>query len=872
MAILRTMQPAFTAGELSPALWARVDLTKYQSGLKVAKNIIVHPHGGASNRPGLEFVGRTYGSFASRLIPFVYDAESDQTYNLEFGAQRMRVYRAGSPVLVAPKTITGVSVAAPGVVTSAAHGLSDGDEIFVSGIAGPAALNNRNFTVRNVTANTFTLEDMYGNAVSTVGMPAYVSGGAARRFFELVTPYTAAQVNELVVAQENDVMFITHQSHAPRKLSRLADDNWTLETLTFLPAVPAPTGLTGVAYFKLSTGDTGNISYAVTALNASGGQSAASTPATVDVQYKNEDGRRVRVSWNAVPGASLYRIYRTGSSVGVLAETFETSIELSQTQIVGDGTAVPVAGDTGAPATPTGVSALIRKGIEARYKVAAISADTGEEGLPSAPFSILNDMLYAGNRNTLTWDAVPGAGSYAIYRNDNGRYGYIGTSDMTTFTDENITPDLANGPQSAENPFMGSENYPACVTFFEQRLAMGGTKKNPAGVWLGQSANYENFASSEPVRASDAITFRIRSKEKNQIRALIETRGLGVFSSAAEFVVSGGSEDVLTPASVVIKKQGNRGSSSVQPIAVGDVMLFAQARGGVVRDFSYEFANDAFVGRDLTVMARHLFEGGRKIVGWAYAQSPHSIIWTILDNGACISLTYMREHDVWAWTRHETDGVFEAVNVVPEGDEDVPYFVIRRTVNGQTMRYIERMRPRQFETVADAFFVDSGLTYTGPAVTALTGLHHLEGATVAALADGNVIRDLTVSKGSVVLPIAASKVHVGLPYEAMMKTLDIDIGNVQGLGSTQSRQKSIAAITLRLEKTRGIWAGPAENRLTELKQREYEHWDEAIRLATGDIEMTPTPDWTRGGTMVIKQTDPLPMTVLAIMPDLRVGG
>jgi hypothetical protein len=129
-----------------------------------------------------------------------------------------------------------------------------------------------------------------------------------------------------------------------------------------------------------------------------------------------------------------------------------------------------------------------------------------------------------------------------------------------------------------------------------------------------------------------------------------------------------------------------------------------------------------------------------------------------------------------------------------------------------------------------------------------------------------------VENGAVTLPVPASKVHAGKAYEAEIKTLDLELGNAQGIGTTQGRQKSIANIVLRVEKTRGIWVGPRPDKLTELKQRQYEHWNEAIRLATDDVEITPTPEWTKGGTVIVKQFDPLPMTILAILPDIRVGG
>ncbi len=369
---------------------------------------------------------------------------------------------------------------------------------------------------------------------------------------------------------------------------------------------------------------------------------------------------------------------------------------------------------------------------------------------------------------------------------------------------------------------------------------------------------------------SDAIIFRIRSREKNEIRGLVPVRGLGAFSSVAEWMITGSNGDFLGQ-NPVIKPQSYRGMSYVQPITVGNVVLFSQARGGVVRDFSYDFASDGFTGADLTVLARHLFVG-KSIKAWAYAQAPDSIVWVVLDDGSLVSLTYMREHEVWAWTRHETDGTFEDVAVIPEGDEDVPYFIVNRTINSQTKRYIEKLHTREFADAMECFFVDSGLTYDGDAVTSIRGLYHLEGKTVSVLADGNVVSGLTVTGGAITLPNEASVVHAGLPYEALMKTLDIDIGAVKGIGTVQGRYKSVGEITMRVQDTRGIFVGPREDRLTEWKQRQGEAWGEAIGLYTGDISLTPTGDWTRGGTMFIKQSDPLPMTILALMPDLALGG
>ena len=238
----------------------------------------------------------------------------------------------------------------------------------------------------------------------------------------------------------------------------------------------------------------------------------------------------------------------------------------------------------------------------------------------------------------------------------------------------------------------------------------------------------------------------------------------------------------------------------------------------------------------------------------------------------------MKEHGVWAWTRHESGAgaIFEDVTTIAENGEDVPYFVVRRTINGVARRYIERLHSRAFDRVEDAFFVDCGLTYSGPPVTRLVGLTHLEGCEVVALSDGNVVRGLKVAGGAVNLPVAAAKVHVGLPYAAVLQTLDLDLGMVGDIGSVQGRFKSISRVVLRVEKTRGIFIGPRDEareggRIVEFKQRSTEAWNEAIGLYTGDIDMVPPASWNRAAGLFVKQFDPLPMSILSIMPEVTLG-
>jgi hypothetical protein len=182
------------------------------------------------------------------------------------------------------------------------------------------------------------------------------------------------------------------------------------------------------------------------------------------------------------------------------------------------------------------------------------------------------------------------------------------------------------------------------------------------------------------------------------------------------------------------------------------------------------------------------------------------------------------------------------------------------------------MADREIATLDDSFFVDAGLKYEGSPISSISGFWHLEGESVVALADGNVVRNLTITNGTVTLPAAASVVSVGLPYVAEIETLALDVGAVQGLGTIQGRFKSVASVTVRVEQSRGMFIGPNRGKMREWKQRTNEPYGTAIALFTGDLEQTLDADWNRNGNVVIQQNDPLPMAVLAIMPDVAVGG
>jgi hypothetical protein len=266
---------------------------------------------------------------------------------------------------------------------------------------------------------------------------------------------------------------------------------------------------------------------------------------------------------------------------------------------------------------------------------------------------------------------------------------------------------------------------------------------------------------------------------------------------------------------------------------------------------------------------------GYTIKRMAHAATPHSIVWVVRSDGTLLGLTYLRDQEIWGWHRHDTDGVVEDVCIVPESTEDAVYVLVRRTINAATVRYIERFAKREIGTFdVDCFFVDSGLSYSGAPATVFSGLGHLEGEVVAVVADGSVIFDgrtavagNTVTGGAITLAVAASNVHIGLPIPSPeIETLSID---VQG-AVIRDKQKRVGSITVIVdESSRSFSAGPDSGNLTRY---ELSPLETAADEHTGQVEMTLSATFEREGRVLIRQTDPLPITILGVLPNLIVGG
>ncbi|WP_421901435.1 hypothetical protein [Maridesulfovibrio sp.] len=416
------------------------------------------------------------------------------------------------------------------------------------------------------------------------------------------------------------------------------------------------------------------------------------------------------------------------------------------------------------------------------------------------------------------------------------------------------------------------KGFPSCVTFFEERLCFAASPSSPQTIWMSKAGSYEDFGVSAPVVDDDACTYTLSADQVNAIRWMVSSKKLIMGTSGGEWWLSGGSSaDAVTPNSVMVRRETTHGSASIPPVVVGGVMIFLQREGRTIRELSYSFEADGYTAPDLTILAEHLTRSN-SITEWAYQQSPDSVIWMIRDDGTMVGLTYQREHEVVGFHRHSTDGKFRSVCTIPGPTQEEVWTVVEREVGGIARKYVERME-NQFigEGSVDAFFVDSGLTYDqGVADTVFSGLEHLEGKTVSVLADGAVRPDVVVKDGSITLTAPAKVVHAGLPYVSNMKTLRLEGGAMSG-GTAQGRKKRISHVIVRLFQSLGLQVGYDGEHLERAPFRtSADKVGGAPALYTGDYEVKFNRGYDRDGQIYIRQDQPLPLSVLALIPEVSV--
>jgi hypothetical protein len=388
------------------------------------------------------------------------------------------------------------------------------------------------------------------------------------------------------------------------------------------------------------------------------------------------------------------------------------------------------------------------------------------------------------------WAAIPDG-----YENSPGNCDYTftilsqivdGVVQISAFTDPNtVTATVISPLQKTTATKRWREGYwsdyrgwPRTVAHHQQRLVFGGSESFPQAIWFGKLDPASPYSFEEGVDATDAITAVLNGQNTISWLKTGDYLFVGTTATVGKYGEKG---EGISPTSANYTEQSNAGCNFLQPELAGDTLIYVERGDEKVRALSYELTSDKYNSGDLTMLAEDINDTGIKQI--AYQQRPYSILWCVLDDGTVSSMLYQPEQDVVAWSKHTTDGLFESVAVIPgEADssneeEDEVWFVVKRVVDGNDVRYIEKMMPFDWEPdYEDAWFVDSGLDYDSSPVTDFNGLEHLIGETVQVYADANILGDEVVDpNGAITIDWPASRVIVGLPYTAKMETMPISV-------------------------------------------------------------------------------------------------
>ena len=380
-----------------------------------------------------------------------------------------------------------------------------------------------------------------------------------------------------------------------------------------------------------------------------------------------------------------------------------------------------------------------------------------------------------------------------------------------------------------------------------------------------------------PIASDDPIEINVYSEQMDKIEWLCPAGNLLVGTTGGEFAIGETTTvDPFGPENVKVVPETSYGSSSIQALRVGAVVVFVQRAGRKIREFLYDYQGDSYMAVDLTVYSEHVTKGG--VLAMAWQSEPIETLWSIRKDGQLLGFTYSKEQQMAAWHRHVLGGggAVSQMAVIPaaHGGRDELWLSVRRVVDGQTVYYLELVEPghESGEPISEAFFVDSGVTIRSEEpLMAVAGLDHLEGYEVAILGDGGVQPRRTVSGGSVDLQYPAKVVHVGLPYTSRLTTVNFEL--MLQDGSAQGRKKRIIRVGLRLLESKGGAAGPSTDDLEMIEYRlGSDRMDEATPLFTGDKEIYWPGGWETEGSLTVIQDYPLPFTLTGLPYDIELSG
>lgn len=667
--------------------------------------------------------------------------------------------------------------------------------------------------------------------------------GSPGNALEVATPWTLAQVQELDWIQLNDVLYFTHCDVPVQRLTRNADDDWSLEEVEWdWPAmrdenITATTlevsATTGTGVDLVASADTFEAGHVGAYFQIAHRRDSARAKVLINSSNLTSTAIRILGQWDVHTYGTWDADVNLERSLdgGTTWETIRTWVAEGERNIVADGNQES--------------EALFR------LRVANWTSSTSAYAILEAADS----KVYGLVRVTAVTDAQ---NAVCDVLQD------VESTDATTYW--------------AESSWSDVRGYPRTVAFHEQRLIFGGCVQEPLRVWGSAVEDRENFRLS--TLDDGAWSYLIASDQGNSILWLAPQRDLIIGTTGEEWLMTSGSDSApITPTNVRVTRQSGHGSADVRAILINDVLLFVQRGARKVREFAVDAltstSEDRYLAPDLTIMAEHVTIG--KIKEWAFAAHPDQILWAVTRTGVLLGMTYERTQNVVAWHRHPTRGAVESVATIRGEEADEVWFLVKRVIEGQDVRYVERFDPEMWvnldnESQRDLVYLDSAVVRVPDGSMVVSGLDHLEGEVVSVVVDGAAHPARTVVGGEITLAVEGTQAIVGMDFTATLQPTKFEVD--MQTGSAQGRKFKPCRMALDIWKSQGGKVSPAPNAtFHDIPTRDAEDvMDAAPPLFSGQAVEYLEGRMDDSIDVTLRQSGGLPLNVLSITTKFEVYG
>ena len=851
-------QTNFLGGEIAPMSWGRNDRPFFGRGLRTMRNFFpTRQHGAAVSRPGSLYITTTRDNNATaRLLPFVY--ADDSAFVIEMGR-----FNLGGARIYFRFYANGVQLTAVYLSVGAVAGTFEVGETVTGGTSGATAtvlgINVRTGGIKlqlRVASGAFVAGETITGGTSTA--TATSADVVATEAFEIQTGTVSntLDLDKVRFAQTGAVMTLTHPDFPPQELRR--QDNvgnqphWTLSTVAYEPALP---------FFDPSS-------------------TAGGYPVILDTSVGTADAQHPLREW-----IYLCTLTVEDPTTGRVFETYPWRVREAWDGIPANAPFLFTPDDL--PIYPD-MALTIRRGSH-------LEVDGSSTGYTAPAYNINFPNAYR-------------VIAMNVYRGRGQLFGLVGTTDTIDFVDVGAEPNYAIQPPLGTNPFLirdagGStvelEN-PACVAFFQDRRVFAATPQRPMGVWLSATGEYTNFDLHQLIHVSgESLLFELAARRFEQVVHLVSHEKLIIGTKSSVWTMGGAQGGVLDFDSIDARVVDEVGMTDLPPLIIDGLVLFGRTKGAGVRALVFDGQYGVYSGRDLSGQSDHLFLGAstgaagaattKQLVDWTYAEDPWGVVWAVREDGMLLSLTVGAE-GVYGWARHDgqptrqssfygygTPACYRRVCAIPEGDEDAVYMLVTRAIGGSAgVTCVERMTSRvRRGDYTDFASVDCGVLATlyGSDKT-ITGLDHLEGETVWVVGKSNAPVSLTVSGGEVELPevptengpAGTKKLYVGLGFYADLELLDAVSDGAR------LKQKTVREVGFELDESSGVLGGQDFDNLTDTRPHTVAGGYEPPVPSTQLVVLNPVRTWGEHGRACLRQTLPLPTTVVGVVRELDIGG